>query len=127
LTGDAERPVEEVLLAAGGPGACDILKVGHHGSRTSTTTPFLRQVRPRYAGISVGRANPWGHPHPEVLQALRLAGSRTFRTDQHGMITLETDGNWIRWAVSELAMESDGGWRAAPSHAPRGRNEDGGS
>lgn len=102
LTGDAGRQVEAVLARAGGLESCDILKVGHHGSRSASSPGFLGPLRPRLAVISVGRSNPWGHPHPEVLQALTLAGARTLRTDRHGMISLETDGNWIRWSVRAL-------------------------
>ncbi len=105
LTGDAGRKVEAVLAQAGQVQSCDILKVGHHGSRSASSAGFLERVRPRLALISVGQSNPWGHPHPEVLQALALAGARTLRTDRHGMITLETDGNWIRWSTMAGSLD----------------------
>lgn len=102
LTGDAGREVERTLSRMAELQSCDILKVGHHGSRGASTGRFLDRVRPRLAVISVGASNPWGHPHLEVLEALTRVGARTFRTDRHGMITLETDGNWIRWSVRTL-------------------------
>jgi len=102
LTGDAGREVERTLSRMAELQTCDILKVGHHGSRGASTGSFLDRVRPRLAVISVGASNPWGHPHLEVLEALTRVGARTFRTDRHGMITLETDGNWIRWSVRTL-------------------------
>jgi competence protein ComEC len=94
--------VEEALVRAGQVEPCDILKVGHHGSRGASSPGFLARLRPRLAVVSVGQSNPWGHPHPQVLQAVARAGARTFRTDRHGMISLETDGNWIRWSVRTL-------------------------
>ncbi len=59
-------------------------------------------VRDAFAVISVGTGNPWGHPHAQVLEALEKARARTWRTDRHGMVSLETDGRWIRWSVREL-------------------------
>ncbi len=91
LTGDIEAPAERDLLARG-PVRADVLKVPHHGSRTSTTAPFLAAVAPRVALIGVGRRNAYGHPAKEVLERLRLAGVRTFRTDRDGDFALEFDG-----------------------------------
>ncbi len=102
LTGDAGVKVEAALVRAGQVEPCDILKIGHHGSRGASSPGFLGRLRPRIAVVSVGQGNPWGHPHSEVLQAVARAGARTFRTDRHGMISLETDGNWIRWSVRAL-------------------------
>jgi len=96
LPGDIERPLESELLAAELPLAADVLKVPHHGSRTSASGEFLAQVAPPLAIISVGAQNPHGHPHPEVLARLRAAGARILRTDQDGASSVRTDGRSLR-------------------------------
>ncbi len=101
LSGDIERPVERSLVsenatssAAGAPElSADFLKVPHHGSKTSSTQPFLDAVHPRYAAISVGASNTFGHPSAEVLERLSAEGARVFRTDRDGAITALTDGH----------------------------------
>ena len=92
LTGDAERPVESHLLAEGSLLKADVLKVGHHGSRTSTTPSFLEAVHPALAVISAGIGNVYRHPHPDVVARLQQSGVRVFRTDQTGLVTIRTDG-----------------------------------
>jgi competence protein ComEC len=107
LTGDAEAPEEDWLLAHARQAlAADVLKVAHHGSATSTTAPFLAAVRPRLALVSVGAHNSYGHPDPEVLEALRASGAQLLRTDLAGTIVVYTDGRQLdaevratRWAV----------------------------
>jgi competence protein ComEC len=96
LTGDIEAEVEGRLVASGAPLHGTVLKVSHHGSGHSTTRPFVEVVAPQVAVIQVGTDNRFGHPAPEVLE--RLAGTRLFRTDQHGTIEVTTDGEqcWIR-------------------------------
>jgi competence protein ComEC len=86
LTGDIEADAERRLLANGEALAADLLKVGHHGSQTSTSPPFLARVRPRLALVSVGADNPFGHPHPVVMDRLRAARVPTLRTDLAGEI-----------------------------------------
>ncbi len=98
LEGDAESPSEERILARGGIQS-DFLKVGHHGSRTSTTPDFLAAVSPSWAAISVGRRNFYGHPRPEILSELQNARVRTFRTDTLGLTTFYFDGKSVRAAV----------------------------
>jgi competence protein ComEC len=92
LTGDIERPVERTLLDDGDSLGADFLKVPHHGSRTSTTEPFLESVHPRIAAISVGENNPFGHPSGDVIQRLEMEGAKLFRTDRDGAVTVLTDG-----------------------------------
>ena len=89
FTGDAEAPEEEWLLAHA-PDAlrADVLKVGHHGSSTSTTPAFLAAVQPRIALVSVGAHNSYGHPSAEVMEALRASGVATLRTDHLGTVVL---------------------------------------
>ena len=96
LTGDIEGGLERRLARAGVPLEAGLLKVPHHGSRSSSTTEFLRRVRPEVAIISCGRGNPWGHPEPEVLDRLRQAGARVWRTDRDGAGCLESEGG-DRW------------------------------
>ncbi|HEU4400701.1 MAG TPA: DNA internalization-related competence protein ComEC/Rec2, partial [Candidatus Polarisedimenticolia bacterium] len=97
LTGDLEAPLESLLLREGRKVEAGLLKVGHHGSRTSTTAPFLARVGPRMAVVSVGAGNPWGHPDREVLDRLRAAGVTIGRTDRDGAIRFRTDGSapWV--------------------------------
>jgi competence protein ComEC len=99
LTGDAEGPEEDWLLANEGDRLrADVLKVAHHGSRTSSTAAFLAAVRPRLALVSVGAGNTYGHPSTSVLAALGNAatgGAQVLRTDQLGTIVARTDGQRI--------------------------------
>ena len=93
LVGDAERAEEAWLLARDSLGLrADVLKVGHHGSSTSTTPRFLRAVRPSVALVSVGAGNSYGHPSAHVLGALAAQGTTVVRTDRHGTVIVRTDG-----------------------------------
>ena len=92
FTGDSESAVEEALMEANAPLAATVLKVGHHGSDTSTTQSFLKAVHPRHALISVGRKNRYGHPSRRILRHLERAGVTIHRTDQGGTIRLASDG-----------------------------------
>ena len=92
LTGDAEKPLEYQLLFAGDNLASDVLKVGHHGSKTSTTEDFLQAVSPKIAVISVGRKNRYGHPAPEVVDRIAAFGAALFRTDRDHDVRFESDG-----------------------------------
>lgn len=102
LTGDMGEEEEQRLLEAGTDLQAQVLKVGHHGSRTSTSAPFLQRVRPMVGVISVGATNPFGHPAPEVLE--RLRGDLVLRTDLQGDITLTTDGRRV-WASTERSTK----------------------
>lgn len=88
MTGDVEARAEADLVARGFDLSADVLKVPHHGSRTSTTEELLREVRPRIALVSAGRRNRFGHPGPEVIERLESSGARVFRTDRHGDVAL---------------------------------------
>jgi competence protein ComEC len=88
LTGDVESGGEAMLR----PGRAGVLKVPHHGSRSSSTAAFLDEVAPRVAVVSVGRRSRFGHPHPEVVERYRRRGTRLFRTDRDGTVTVSTDG-----------------------------------
>ena len=95
LEGDAEAPSEERIIREGNLHS-DLLKVGHHGSRTSTTPPFLAAVAPSYAVISVGARNLYGHPRMETLEELQAGHIHTYRTDSLGLSTFYLDGNQVR-------------------------------
>lgn len=93
LTGDIEKAAEEVLVNAESDLRADVLKVAHHGSRTSTTESFLQSVKPQHAVISAAEPNPYGHPHAEVIERLQASGARIWRTSRCGAISISTDGN----------------------------------
>lgn len=103
FTGDAERAEEQDLLNAGVNLQSTVLKVGHHGSDTSTSYPFLRAVAPQYAVISVGAGNSYGHPTEAVLSRLRDAGVTTFRTDMQCEITAVSDGQTVNFSTAKNA------------------------
>ena len=95
FTGDAERPEEQDILEAGYDISSTVLKVGHHGSDTSTTYPFLREIMPQFAVISCGEGNSYGHPDENTLSRLRDADVTVFRTDMQGTITCTSDGTTV--------------------------------
>lgn len=103
FTGDAERDTEQAILARGTDVHSTVLKVGHHGSDTSTGYLWLREVDPEYAVISVGKGNSYGHPAEAVLSRLRDAEVTTFRTDMQGDITCTSDGKKVTFSVSRNA------------------------
>jgi competence protein ComEC len=94
LEGDAEKRIER-RLASNGSTHADLLKVGHHGSSTSSTAEFLSAVNPRYAVITVGAHNPFGYPRSDVLQRLERSHVSTFRTDVHGAVSFYLDGRGL--------------------------------
>jgi competence protein ComEC len=97
LEGDAEAPSETAMLSLPSSDLfSDLLKVGHHGSKTSTIPPFLARVRPRFAVISVGPYNSYHHPRWETLEKLQLEGAGTWRTDLLGISTFYIDGTGVR-------------------------------
>lgn len=89
LAGDMEMPLEAQLLAAGDDLKSAILKVGHHGSKTSSSETFVRAVTPRFAIISAGAKNRYGHPHPNTLATLKRLAGEILRTDERGTITFD--------------------------------------
>ena len=92
FTGDAYKSVEKELVDRGLNVDSDILKVGHHGSKTSSDEDFIREVSPGVAVISCGKDNPYGHPHPETLETLEKYGINVLRTDLNGNIKMVSDG-----------------------------------
>ena len=103
FTGDAERAAEAAILDSGYDLSSTVLKVGHHGSDTSTSYPFLREVMPEYAVISCGKDNMYGHPHENLLSRLRDADVQVFRTDMQGTITCISDGKTVTFQTERNA------------------------
>lgn len=95
FTGDAEVESEQAMVSMGAELDADVLKVGHHGSDSSSCAAFIEAVSPDYAVISVGK-NSYGHPVPEVVQRLQRSGATTLRTDELGTITIESDGTSLQ-------------------------------
>jgi len=97
LTGDSPIAIENVLLSLDPENIdVDVLKAGHHGSRTSTSLPYAEAVSPEYAVISAGKDNTYGHPHKEVLNILSEVGSQILNTADSGTIKFETDGKTLQ-------------------------------
>jgi competence protein ComEC len=95
FAGDAEKESEEEMIATGLDLSANLLKLGHHGSRSSTSAAFLQKVHPQYAVISVGKGNDYGHPHQETMKRLQSNGALVYRTDESGTIIATSDGQRI--------------------------------
>ena len=100
--GDAEKESEKDILKSsmGSKLKADVLKVGHHGSASSTTPEYLEKISPKYAVIMVGLGNDYGHPHKETMELLKSKGIEVFRTDEQGTIVTESDGKNISFNVN---------------------------
>ncbi len=105
FTGDAEREEEQAILNAGFDLRSTVLKVGHHGGNSSTTYPFLREIMPEYAVISVGETNTYGHPSEGALSRLRDAGAELFRTDLQGTVICTSDGETVSFTTERETTE----------------------
>ncbi|MCL2447730.1 MAG: ComEC/Rec2 family competence protein, partial [Polyangiaceae bacterium] len=115
LVGDAEQHEEQTLLAGSRPWLrADVLKVGHHGSRTSSSGAFLDAVGAADAVISVGRRNRFGHPSPNAVAAIAARGARNYRTDRDGAVIAVTDGR----SLEVHALASGVAQVAAPTYKP---------
>ncbi len=96
LTGDSPKSIEEYLVLVEGEHLkSDVLKVGHHGSRTSTAELFLAEVDPDHAVISAGQDNAYGHPHVEVTDLLFNYGVETYNTAEVGRVVFHSDGQTV--------------------------------
>ena len=109
LLGDVGSGVERSLIRHLTPARIRVLKVAHHGSRTSTSRELVEDWRPQIAFISAGRGNSFGHPAPEVIERLESVGAAIYRTDRDGRITVETDGRRVR--VTTYQSSSDAATR----------------
>lgn len=95
FTGDTQASNEEGMINNGYDLSADVLKVAHHGSHTSTLNIFLDKVNPKYAVISLGKGNDYGHPHKETMDRLKAKNTSVYRTDENGTIVSTSDGNNI--------------------------------
>jgi len=97
FTGDAGVAIEESVVAGYGSSlAAEVLKLGHHGSRTSTSEDFLQMVSPQYAVVSAGKDNRYGHPHPEVVRRVEQSGAQVMGTADMGTIVFTSNGKSVR-------------------------------
>jgi competence protein ComEC len=96
LTGDLEKEGEASILSAPDQLACDVLKVAHHGSKTSSTPAFVTATHPSIAVISVGLTSPFGHPDPQVIERWRASRAEVITTGQHGTINISTNGQDLK-------------------------------
>lgn len=120
LAADLEEEGEAALLRSGSRVGAEVLKVPHHGGRTSSTLDFLDRVRPSVAVVSAGYRNRFRHPHPETLDRYRQIGARVFRTDLHGAVTIEMNGEGlvVRPFVGEPLSLATGPPPVLPGEAP---------
>lgn len=102
FTADAEQETEEKILESGQDIESTVLKVGHHGSSTSTSQAFLDAVSPTYAVISCGKDNSYGHPHSKTLAKLASAGVEVLRTDELGDIYCTSDGTEVTFSYGGI-------------------------
>jgi competence protein ComEC len=120
LPGDAEKQVEKEILGENSAESlrADVLKVGHHGSKNSTTPEFLAATQPRVGIISAGEGNPYGHPSPELLERLENAGVRILRTDRDGAVHVFTDGTRLEITCFLDCLEAAGIATSAQANSP---------
>lgn len=100
FTGDAQASNEQDMINKGFDLSADVLKVGHHGSHTSTSQNFLNKVNPKYAVVSCGVDNDYGHPHKETMDRLKRKNIIVYRTDESGTIVAESDGKNINFNIN---------------------------
>lgn len=108
MCGDAESQAEADICASGINLSADVLKLGHHGSKTSTSGAFLNKVNPEYAVISCGMGNSYGHPHKETLNKLHSKGVKILRTDEQGTVIATSDGTDITWSTQPSTTNKAG-------------------
>lgn len=101
ITGDAEEPEEYSILQAGYDVKSTVLRIGHHGSYTSTSEDFIKAVRPEYCVISVGADNEYEHPHAEVMNRINKYHAKVYRTDSNGDITCTSDGTTVKFTTEK--------------------------
>jgi competence protein ComEC len=125
--GDAEDISENEMLAKGYDISADVLKVGHHGSSSSTTQAFLNKVNPKYAVISVGKGNDYGHPHKTTMEKLQEKGIKVYRTDENGTIVATSDGKVITFNTNPGSYAYAGTGSSASSGGSSGGSTSSGS
>lgn len=118
LTGDAEANVEQELVELGLNLQSHILKMGHHGSRTSSTLPFVEAVAPEIAIYQAGQDNRYGHPHEEALANVAAVDATIYGNDVHGTIIVETDGPEVTLTTTREAPTVTPGEAVSPTEPP---------
>ena len=106
FTGDAERESELAVLDTGNVLQSTVLLAGHHGSSTSNSYVFLREVMPQFTVISVGKGNDYGHPHDEVLSRFKNLNAEIYRTDLQGTVIAHSDGKTVTFSTSKTEEEN---------------------
>jgi beta-lactamase superfamily II metal-dependent hydrolase len=96
------------MLASGLPLSADVLKVGHHGSTSSSTVAFLTAVAPRFAVISVGHDNSYDHPAQQTLDRLSAVGATVYRTDEDGTVVVRSDGTSLDVSFEQTSIDGSG-------------------
>lgn len=122
FTGDAQTSNEQAMASEGYDMTADVLKVGHHGSHTSTSQAFLDKVNPKYAVISCGKGNDYGHPHKEVIQRLQAKNIPVYRTDECGTVICTSDGKNITFDVKPGDYKYGSEEKAASSSSSNSSN-----
>lgn len=117
FTGDAEAHSEEEILESGVSLSADVLKIGHHGSSTSSSEAFVKAVDPKWGIISCGEGNSYGHPHKETLDLAEKLGIELLRTDLLGTIVMTSDGETVNYGDNESdgSADDDNGDTAVPA------------
>lgn len=122
FTGDAEEDEESDIVKLDLPAGIDVYKTGHHGSKSSSSEELLNAITPKYAVISCGEGNKYGHPHAQTLNNFRMMGIQVFRTDEQGTIAASSNGEEITWncspSTSWIAGEPVGTQEESPEPAP---------
>lgn len=106
FTGDAEEQPESEMVASGTNLKADVLKIGHHGSSSSTSSTFLNKVSPKHAVIMLGKDNSYGHPHEETINKLTNAGIKIYRTDMNGTIIVTSDSKSLEFNTSPISVKA---------------------
>ncbi|MGI6030385.1 MAG: ComEC/Rec2 family competence protein [Eubacteriales bacterium] len=119
--GDAEQTVEEEILRQEGTVASDVLKLGHHGSNTSSSQAFLEAVSPAFGVISCGTNNDYGHPHQEILDRCEALGIDLYRTDEQGTLVVSSDGQQLTWNTTPIQSSAPGDTPAQVVVTPSGK------
>ena len=104
---DAEKTNELEMLSENILPDCDLIKIGHHGSKSGTMQKFIKTTAPEYAIISVGEKNPYGHPDKNVLRRLYNTGATVYRTDICGTVIAECDGRNLKIHTADICLDGD--------------------
>jgi hypothetical protein len=118
--GDADVAAESAILSSGSTVKSDILKVGHHGSKYSSSLAFLKAASPAVAVYSAGLGNTYGHPAPQTITNLQSVGARILGTDKDGTITITIDANGYKINTSKIAARAPPTPTVVANAAPRG-------